>query len=403
MDPENVPDYNYEVLDALVKRVFRIEKLQNGTPKQGFIMRYTGRVIQEDTSAAYDQLASDLKPYNITPLFRIEEDKHAVILVPGRPEPKKSNPVINLVLFIATLFSVMFVGAFLSGLPEELPESFIEIVLLFVRTGLPFAAAMLGILGAHEFGHYLAGRSHKVNVSLPYFIPMPLTYFGTMGAFINMKELPKNRRQLLDIGIAGPLSGLIVAIPVLLLGLSLSTLEALPETMPQGMILEGNSLLYLFSKFAIFGQFLPAPETYGGMNPVLYWLRFVLTGAPYPAGGLDVLMHPVAFAGWAGILITGLNLIPAGQLDGGHMLYVLFGRETAQRVFPFILVGLVGLGFVWNGWWLWAMIIFFLGRAYAEPLDQITPLDGRRRALAVVALVMFVLTFTPVPLKMFGM
>jgi membrane-associated protease RseP (regulator of RpoE activity) len=403
MYPENVPAYNYEVLDALVKRVFQIEKLQNGTPKQGFIMRYTGHVIQEDTAAAYDQLAKDLKPYNITPLFRIEGDKHAVVLVPGRPEPKKSKPVINLVLFIATLFSVMFVGAFMSGLPEELPESFAEIALLLARNGLPFAAAMLGILGAHEFGHYLAGRSHKVNVSLPYFIPMPFTLFGTMGAFINMKELPKNRRQLLDIGIAGPLSGLVVAIPVLLLGLSLSTVEPLPDVIPQGMILEGNSLLYLLSKFVIFGQFLPAPETYGGMSPVLYWLRFILTGAPYPAGGLDVMMHPVAFAGWAGILITGLNLIPAGQLDGGHMLYVLFGRETAQRVFPFILVGLVGLGFVWNGWWLWAMIIFFLGRVYAEPLDQITPLDGRRRALAVVALIIFVLTFTPVPVSVLGM
>jgi hypothetical protein len=106
----------------------------------------------------------------------------------------------------------------------------------------------------------------------------------------------------------------------------------------------------------------------------------LLHGRAFPTWGLDVQLHPVAFAGWAGILITGLNLIPAGQFDGGHMLYVLFGRGASQRVLPFILVGLVLLGFVWTGWWLWAMLIFFLGRAYAEPLDQITPLDGRRKA-----------------------
>jgi membrane-associated protease RseP (regulator of RpoE activity) len=399
MITENIPAHNYEVLDALVKRVFRIEKFQNGTPKQGFIMRYTGKLIQEDTAEAYNRLESDLKPYNITPLFRVEDDKQAIILVPGRPEPKKSNPLINLVLFIATLFSVILVGSLFS-VNEPLPEEPLAAVLVLIRAGLPFAAAILAILGAHEFGHYLAGRYHGVHVSLPYFIPMPFSLFGTMGAFINMKEHPKNRRQLLDIGIAGPLSGLIIAIPVLLLGLSMSTVSSVPQVMPQGSIMEGNSLLYLLSKFVVFGQFLPAPETYGNINPIIYWARYIFTGAPFPYGGLDVQLHPVAFAGWAGLLITGLNLIPAGQLDGGHMMYVLFGRQTALRVFPFILVGLIGLGFVWSGWWLWAMIIFFLGRAYAEPLDQITPLDGRRKWLAVLALIVFVLTFTPVPLLM---
>jgi membrane-associated protease RseP (regulator of RpoE activity) len=190
----------------------------------------------------------------------------------------------------------------------------------------------------------------------------------------------------------------VVAIPILLLGLSLSPLDTIPQVMPPGSMMEGNSLLYLLAKYVVFGELLPAPVTYGDVHPLLYWVRYIFTGAPFPYGGLDVQLHPVAFAGWAGILITGLNLIPAGQLDGGHMLYVLFGRQTAQRVLPFILVALVGLGFVWSGWWLWAMIIFLLGRAYAEPLDQITPLDSRRRGMAILALILFVLTFTPVPL-----
>ena len=167
------------------------------------------------------------------------------------------------------------------------------------------------------------------------------------------------------------------------------------------MIMEGNSVLYLLSKYLVFGQLLPSPETYGNMPPVLYWLRYFFTGRPFPHGGTDVLIHSVAWAGWAGLLVTAINLIPAGQLDGGHMLYVLIGRKNAEKIFPFILIGLVLLGFIWNGWWLWAVLIFFLGRAYAEPLDQITPIDDRRKLLAMLAFLIFVLTFTPVPLVLF--
>ncbi len=115
-------------------------------------------------------------------------------------------------------------------------------------------------------------------------------------------------------------------------------------------------------------------------------------------GGTDVMLHPVAMAGWVGLLVTTMNLIPAGQLDGGHILYVLLGRKNAQRLYPIILVALALLGLVWSGWWLWAFIIFLVGRFYAEPLDQITPLDNRRKWLAVLALVIFFLTFTPVPM-----
>jgi membrane-associated protease RseP (regulator of RpoE activity) len=182
---------------------------------------------------------------------------------------------------------------------------------------------------------------------------------------INMKQAPKNRRQLLDIGLAGPLSGLVVAIPVLLLGLSLSNLDPIPTTLPEGtaLQLEGNSLLYLFIKYVMFGQLLPAPASYGGLPEWLYWLRYFFTGRPYPMGGLDVMLHPVALAGWAGILVTALNLIPAGQLDGGHVLYVLAGRKGATRMLPFILGIIAVLGLFWFGWWLWVALIFFLGRA----------------------------------------
>jgi len=132
--------------------------------------------------------------------------------------------------------------------------------------------------------------------------------------------------------------------------------------------------------------------------PAIYWLRYFFTSAPLPTGGYDVSLHPVAWAGWAGLLVTALNLIPAGQLDGGHILYVLLGCKRMRSILPFILGALVLLGLVWNGWWLWAFIIFVLGRMHADPLDQITTLDARRKALAILGIIVFILVFTPVPL-----
>jgi membrane-associated protease RseP (regulator of RpoE activity) len=258
--------------------------------------------------------------------------------------------------------------------------------------------ALLSILLAHEFGHYIAGRLHKVDVSLPFFIPMPFSILGTMGAFINMREIPKNKRDLLDIGIAGPLAGMIVAIPVLFIGLSLSHLGTITPVEP-GYInyIEGNSLLYLLAKLAVFGKLLPAPSTFHGFSPLLYWLVYFFTGSPVPYGGTDVFIHPVALAGWAGLLVTSLNLIPAGQLDGGHILYTLFG-DRLRKALPFIIAALVLLGFFWSGWWLWAGILFLLGRVHAEPLDQITELDPRRKSLAWLAILIFLLTIAPVPM-----
>jgi membrane-associated protease RseP (regulator of RpoE activity) len=388
-----------EIITRVVNRVLKIEDITWGTKEQKFVVRFRGRLFLEDSAAAYDRLAEDLNTLDMTPLFRWEGDKHVVVLVSGMPTTRPSNPWINLILFVITLLSVMLTGA-LYGLEGPIPTNPLEIVSEFISRGWPFALSLIAILGAHEFGHYLAGRYHGLNVTLPYFIPLPFSPFGTLGAFINMKEIPKNRRMLLDIGIAGPFAGFVVAVPVLLLGLALSNIDTLPIVTPENLSLqlEGNSILYLLSKYFVFGKLLPTPSDYGNLSPVLYWLRYFFTGRPLPWGGTDVLLHPVAWAGWAGLLVTGLNLIPIGQLDGGHVLYVLFGRRFAQRIYPFILVLLIALGFIWTGWWLWAFLLFFLGRVHAEPLDQITPLDGRRKIMAVLALILFFLTFTPVPL-----
>jgi membrane-associated protease RseP (regulator of RpoE activity) len=373
----------------IVARYFKIQNITWGDSKHNYHIRYQGALIQEDTAAAYDSLAEMLRPLGMTPLFRIEKGQQFVYLQKGVIQPKPSKIWVNIVLLVLTFISVLYTGAIYSYDQPEITNNW-----EFLRSGLPFTFSLLGILIAHESGHYLAARFHKTAVTLPYLIPFPMGLIGTMGAFIQIKEPPKNKRVLLDIGIAGPLAGLVVAIPVLFLGISLSEVSQLPS---HGMIsLEGNSIFYLFAKYIITGELLPAPIDYGGLSPVIYWIRYFFTGIPLPFSGRDITMHPVAFAGWAGLLVTALNLIPAGQLDGGHVLFVLLGKR-AVRLVPFIMILLGILGFFWSGWWLWMIIIFWLGRVYLEPLDQITPLDPARRRVAILGLVIFLVLFSPVP------
>jgi len=379
-----------EILTNLVSRVFRVEDVTAGDPKQ-FIFRYRGQLLNEDTVAAYDQLDASVASFNLMPLFRMEKGEQVIYLVTRLSEPPPAKISTPIILFILTVLSVMLAGVQPEGIPPEGAFAQILFLLKNIFTGWPFALSLLSILLAHEFGHYFMSRYHKTPATLPYFIPFPLSPLGTMGAAILMRGIPKNKRVLFDIGVAGPLGGLVVAIPVLFLGLSMSTTTPLLAS-PNGF-LEGNSLFYLIAKYLSFGQWLPAPVQ---PHSILYWLQFFFTGRPIPFGGQDVLISNVAFAGWAGLLVTALNLIPAGTLDGGHVIYALFG-EKASKAFPYILGVLAVLGMFWTGWWLWAVILLWLGRVHAEPLDQITSLDPSRRAVAVLVIILFILTFSPVP------
>jgi membrane-associated protease RseP (regulator of RpoE activity) len=389
-----------DLLRAAAERVMDIHDttLGDGNP---YVVRFRGR-LRMDSIEAYALVSERFRPLGYTALFRNDGGSHAVLAVKGVIDPPASRIWVNYLLFGLTVLSVLWTGA-RYGYEGAPPTNLTGWVLLILQ-GWPFVVSMLGILLAHELGHYFAARYHKVAVTLPYFIPLPeFSPFGTMGAFIMLKSPPTNRRVLLDIGIAGPLAGFLVAVPVLIYGLMTSPVQPLPTTCPpgQGIFLEGNSIVYILAKFAVFREFLPAPASYGNLPSWLYMLRYYLLGFPAPVGGKDVLLNQVAWAGWAGLLVTGLNLIPAGQLDGGHALYVLVGQR-ARRLVPFIIVILVGLGFFWPGWFLWAGLIYFLGRTHAEPLDQITELDPRRKVLAVLALVLFLLVITPIPLLIVG-
>jgi membrane-associated protease RseP (regulator of RpoE activity) len=396
-------------LRAIVAQVMTIETTTCGGPNgarrlpalralldgSDYSVRFSGRLFV-DSMEAYARVAEQFRLLGYTPLFRRDGNAHVVLAVREVIKPGPSNPSINLVMFVLTVLSMLLTGGAYGYQSSEPPATLIGWLQLMMQ-GWPFTLSLLAILLSHEFGHYLMARFHKVAVTLPYFIPFPLGAFGTMGAFIQLKAPPTNRRALLDIGIAGPLAGFIVAVPILFYGLMTSApLQQIPFDQFSGM--EGNSVVYALAKFIVFGRWLPEPMGYGDLPGWLYMLRYYALGFPFPNGGTDVFLNQVAWAGWAGLLVTGLNLIPAGQLDGGHALYVLLGRN-ARRVVPVIIAVLLGLGYFWNGWWLWAAIIFFLGRTHAEPLDQITELNPVRRVLAISALLLFALVITPIPLS----
>ena len=402
-----------DVLTSHVSRIFRVEDVTAGEPKE-WIVRYRGHLLHEQESAtAYDQLADAMRPYNITPLFRKEQGgKQLIYLVQSPPLPRRSSTLwINVLLFIVTFFSMMLMGVNIP--PEALSgdeSSTIRILFQNIFTGWPFAVSMMGILFAHEMGHYLMCRYYNVPATLPFFIPAPLiSPLGTLGAFIAMRGIPKNKRVLFDVGVAGPLAGVVIAIPVLFIGLSLSHLGAIGPAAPgTSGLLEGNSIFYLFSKYIMFGRLLPEPASMGDLSPMLYWILYFLTGQPIPFNGLDVQLDPVALAGWAGLLVTALNLVPVGTLDGGHVAYGLFG-EKARRIFPVAIGALLALSFLPSlltlslgafnfSWLLWVFILFWLGNVRTQPLDDVTPLDGKRRALGFFMLVLFILLFTPIPM-----
>jgi membrane-associated protease RseP (regulator of RpoE activity) len=384
-----------EIFNNIVSRVFRYDDVTLGDPNKGYFMRFRGELIR-DSIESYDQLAEALRPYDVTPLFRLEEGCQTILLVRGTIHPKPSKIWVNVLLFALTVLSVLFAGAAASYTGPVPTDALGQIWALITHlwVGWPFAVSLLAILLAHEFGHYFVGRARGAAVTLPYFIPFPFSPIGTMGAFIQLKSIPKNKRALFDLAVAGPLAGLVVAVPVLLLGLSQSSLGKV--TAFPGSFAEGNSLFYILAKFVVFGKLLPASGNLTGLPLLYHWITYFFVGRPSPVGSTDVFISQIAWAGWVGLLVTFLNLIPAGQLDGGHVIYTVFGKRV-NRILPFIIVLTVLLGFFWSGWWLWAFLIFLLGRSHAEPLDQITQLDSGRITLAVIMLVIFLVVFMPVP------
>lgn len=279
--------------------------------------------------------------------------------IPPVEKQKLNITPVHVLLFVITLFTTLIAGAIQQGV-NVLNEP------LSIWRGIPFSFSLILILGTHELGHYIMSRRHHVDVTLPYFIPAP-SFIGTFGAVIKMKSPLYDRRTLLDIGVAGPFAGLIVAIPILAVGLALS--EVVPYTGEQGIRL-GTCLLF------------------SGMNWIIH--------GPMPDNA-SLMLHPVAFSGWIGLLVTALNLIPVGQLDGGHVAYAIFGsrQRTIARFFMGILLCLGVLG--WTGWFVWFGLLLFIGIDHPPVTYDWIPLDRKRRLAGWIAIIVFIVTFMPAP------
>tara|TARA_B100000686_G_scaffold277056_1_gene296383 strand:- start:1779 stop:2705 length:927 start_codon:yes stop_codon:yes gene_type:complete len=275
--------------------------------------------------------------------------------------PVKKNWWLFYILLIITLVTTILAGGRQS-------ENF-SLETFSFKDGLLFSISLLLILGVHEFGHYWASRKNGVQSTLPYFIPAPPIFIaGTFGAFIQIKQRIPNRRVLIEIGAAGPIAGFVVALPMLMVGLYLSSV--LPS-IGTGGISYGSSFILKFCSITILG-----------VDP----------SSPY----VDIHFHPIAFAGWIGMLLTAFNLMPVGQLDGGHIIYAIFPNKHTVIGKLFFLV-LFPLGYFWPGWIFWAVMIALMGFKTAPLEEDVGELDPIHKTIGFITMVIFFLTFVPIP------
>ena len=352
-----------------VEGLFNITDVR--TTDQGEGVVFIGQ-LRLNAEAAYSTLRERFSLLGYTPVLRREGNNDIVVAHRGVFAAVRFNPLINLVLLLATMFTTLLAGASFAGvngygvLLRAWASGHWAAVVPALYAGLPFAGTLLFILGVHEMGHYVAARLHGVQVTLPYFIPVPFMGLGTFGAFIQMKSPVENRKALFDVGVAGPLAGFAVALPLMVVGLLLPPVAA---------------------RVPLLGSF--------GSSLLLSVLDAIFL--PHAAAGLVIPFNPVAIAAWFGLLVTAINLLPMGQLDGGHVTYAVLGR-LSRPIALATFAGLVLLGLtVWNGWLIWALFALITGLQHPQPLNDITPLDWGRRLVGLFTLGLFFVLITPRP------
>ncbi|MFC1960741.1 site-2 protease family protein [Chloroflexota bacterium] len=371
-----------EQLREAVSTVLVIEREEGVSYRGNFGIMFAG-VLQHDPDEAYRRLEGVLTPLGFTAFLQRKGGTDVVLAMQGllrSPESsdKQANNgrlrrVLNLAgrsplwlhgaLLLATAASVIFAGSLLLGADMS---SLGDIV----ATGTPFALALLFILGVHEMGHYLAARYHQVNVTLPFFVPLPIPgSLGTLGAVIFIRSALKTRRSLFDVGISGPLAGMVVALPIFVIGLLLPPIEF------------GAPINLIFQRVGV---------------PVL--LQAI--GGLVVDGNISqaILVHPVALAAWFGVLLTALNLLPMGQFDGGHIAYALVGRYAWVLAFAVFGLLIVAGILLWPTWLVWAVLAVMTGLRHPPPHNDITPLDLKRRILGGLTILLFLLIIVPQPI-----
>jgi membrane-associated protease RseP (regulator of RpoE activity) len=358
LHPAEQPEPVREVMDV------RVAVEESG------VQIFRGRLL-EPAQVAYQKLKRALSAQTV-PLIQEDDQLGAAILLMPKPVEeatleRRIHPWVNWLLFGMTILTTTWAGAAHQGvnLLRE-PERFI--------VGLPYSVGLLAILGVHELGHFFAARHHDMEVTPPYFIPVPFA-LGTFGAFIKLRSPPEDRCSLFDVAIAGPLAGLVIAIPALLVGLHSSTVIGTSASAPQNM-LAGTSV----------------------GSSILFALLAKLSLGPALLQGNILRLSPLAFAGWLGLFITALNLLPIGQLDGGHTARAMFGNRVGRIISMIAMWSLFLLAlFVWPSLMIWAIIVFFIAGQGTPPLNDLTPITPGRRWLGYLAFLILALILSPLP------
>jgi len=324
------------------------------------------RIDQESLGEKFDSLRKSLKEKGYIPMIRYEKGEHVIYII--KKPKRKTKPVwINYLLLVVTIFTTTLAGALQWVSIKE--AEFIEILSpYYLLNGfIFFSIPLLLILGIHEMGHYFASKKHNLDASLPFFIPLPPPFIlGTFGAIISTREPIPDRKTLLDVGVAGPLCGFLVAIPVCIVGLFL--VQQNPIIIPPSE--EGIMIIYPLLLQGM-SNFFTIPQ--------------------------NAVMHPTLFAGWVGLFLTAINLLPVGQLDGGHIARALLKDKHEYASWGVIII-VMGLGLFNTGFFMLAIIILlFIGTQHSPPLNELTSLDIRRKLVGILALIVFVLCFAPFP------
>lgn len=364
-------------LRGTINKYFSVEDVRWSEQAMAFYILPNEELLGEN----FDELRKELIPKGFIPTLVHEHNDH-IIYVTKKPVLETRSVKVNIVMFILTVISTIWAGAVLwaprtnYNMDSSNAGGALSSILgtitnpeLVAYGALFFALPLMLILGIHELGHYFMSKRHGVDASLPFFIPIPpfVTPLGTLGAFISLREPMPNKKALMDIGAAGPIAGFIVALPVTLIGLHLT--NAQPLTIDNT------------------GEF----ETILGSPLVFFGLQMLV---PIKEG---LSIHPMAFAGWVGILVTSMNLLPAGQLDGGHIVRALFGNNSRYISYGVVIM-LFGLGFMFAGWWIFTFLILILGTSHPPPLNDITKLTSKRKAIGAFTITMMVICFVPIPI-----
>ena len=357
------PPFDVELLQREVGQRFPFYDMKSNLNTVAFFCRIDEETLEEK----FESLRMTLLEKQYIPMIKNEHGEY-IIYVVKKPVSKKRRSVwVNIILLMATVFTTTLAGA-LQWVDIDMADWMNMFSLQYLWQGfIFFSVPLLLILGVHEMGHYYASKKHHVDASLPYFIPLPPPFLlGTFGALISTREPIPNRKALLDIGVAGPLCGFLVAIPISLIGFFLMQQQPIP---------------------------IPSNGANISLIPplLLQWMQnlFSISG--------NYVIHPTLFAGWVGIFLTAVNLLPAGQLDGGHVARAIL-KEKHKYVSWVVIFVLAGLSFFYTGWLMFAIIILlFIGTQHQPPLNEITKLDTRRKILGLAILIIFILSFAPIP------